>query len=295
MANCIAIPLVKFFSNMFNFLRLFGFLSLLGGFPATSGFGEDGGQDSPQGELRTLVERENRLLRLREGWEEIDDEAWQERFQALADQYDAFVADNPEYVPGLVAYGLFLDRLGYHEQAAAYLAEANRRDPNIPVVKNQLGNYLRSQEEFETALGYYLAASELAPSEALYHFQVGHLLLEQREYFEQQELLTSGELEKQMMAALRRAWELDPSEPQYGYHLGLAFNDLQEPNWLEALSHWQVMEEKVIQEFDRQLMKVHQARILIHLSEYAKAREILGQVSHENLRRHRDRVMDLLP
>lgn len=284
-----------FFSRSLFGVFLFSLAFLLP-FAKGDNVSEKAEDEARQEALASIVERENRLLRLREGWqEELEDEVWEDRFQSLADQYDEFVAENPDYVPGLVAYGLFLDRLGYHEEAAGYFVEANRRDPNLPMVKNQLGNYTRSQEDFETALGYYLAASELDPSQPLYHFQVGHLLLEQREYFQEQEVLAPDELERQMMKALRQAWELDTSEPQYGYHLGLAYNDLQEPDWNEALAHWKEMENHVIEEFDRQLMRLHRARILIHLHKPEQAKKLLETITEENLLRHRERVGELLP
>ncbi|MCC5790562.1 MAG: hypothetical protein JJT75_13085 [Opitutales bacterium] len=284
------------FSRSLPGFFLFSLAFLITPFAKGENASEDVEAKARQEALASIVEKENRLLRLREGWqEELEDEAREDRFQKLADEYDEFVAEHPDYVPGLVAYGLFLDRLGYHEEAAGYFVEANRRDPNIPMVKNQLGNYTRSREDFKTALGYYLAASELDPSQPLYHFQVGHLLLEQREHFENQDLLETKELEGQMMAALRKAWALDPSEPQYGYHLGLAYNDLQDPAWNEALAHWEEMESQVIEEFDRQLMRLHQARVLVHLTKYEQAQDILETITEENLLHHRDRVWELLP
>ena len=65
---------------------------------------------------------------------------------------------------------------------------ANQLDSDLPLVKNQLGNYLAEEGRPLEAINYYLAATRLEPKEPLYHFQIGTLLSAARDDF-----LKSGE------------------------------------------------------------------------------------------------------
>lgn len=165
--------------------------------------------------------------------------------------------------------------------------QANELDPHIPVVKNQLGNYVRGQGQWDSALGYYLAAVELEPEEPLYHFQAGHLLLNKREEILRNDVLEEEALDRQMLEHFHTAARLDPEENQYGYHLGLAFYAIAEPRWEDALAHWRRMEDRVAPGLEKEAVLLHQARVLWNLEDPGAARALLDRVSNPVLERNR--------
>ena len=57
-------------------------------------------------------------------------------------------------------------KISMRKQAVAILLKANQLDPDIPLVKNELGNYLAEEGKPLEALNYYLSAVKLEPEGA---------------------------------------------------------------------------------------------------------------------------------
>lgn len=250
----------------------------------------------PLRQLRQLVAEEQRILDgTRRGDGSYDENRLQWRFQELVDKYEVFIGSFPESVAGYVAYGRLLDRIGEVDLANALYMKANRLDPNIPLVKNQLGNYLVEEEKYEDALPYYLSAIELAPEEGLYHYQLGNLLATFRAHFIERELFDAEVLDSQMQEAFRNAARRDPGNEAFAYRYAESFYDLSEPRWDEALGAWKDLEKKATSRVAREAIRLHQAHILIKKENHAEAGKILGDITQPALLNNRDRLLEMLP
>lgn len=242
----------------------------------------------PERNLKQLVAKERAIwANLLEATNEIDIEAAKPRLQEVIDGYDRLIQENPDFVPALVAYGLLLAKIDERKASWSVFMRANQLDPNIPVVKNQLGNYLVEEARYKEALPYYLAAIELEPKEALYHYQLGSLLTEFMEYFLRDRLYDRETIEKQMQQAFRQAAELDPDSWAYAYRYAESFYDLENPDWDEAISYWSSLEERARPGIERQTVQLHEANILIKQKRYLAARDILEEVTEPVLRSNR--------
>ena len=100
-----------------------------------------------------------------------------QELQSVVDAYDKLISDSPEFAPAYVSYGLMLNRIGEREPSYAMFIKADKLDPSIAVVKNQLGNYMAEEGKFAEAYGFFLQALQLNPKEPLYHSQVANVLL----------------------------------------------------------------------------------------------------------------------
>lgn len=238
-------------------------------------------------QLRRLVEEENRILSRWQGDDpSLQEEEMGQLFQRLIYRYDRFVREHPEFVPGLVSYGLLLDRLGMHDEALPLFLQANALDSQIAVVKNQLGNYQRAEGEVASALGYYLAATDLEPQEPLYHFQIGQLLLENREALVEADVLSEDEYDERMLEAFHRASQLGSNdEIQYAYHHGMAYYGLLKPRWEEALEHWTELEGRYFSPLEKQTIRLHRAKVLAEMGYFDQVIEILDSVDDPILER----------
>ena len=245
-------------------------------------------------DLKGLVQRQRELL---DRAEEADDQSAMEdlrpQFQTLIFDYERFLRENPKYVPGYVSYGLLLgqDIVGEPKRAVALLLKANELDPNIPLVKNQIGNYLAEDGKPLEAINYYLSAAELAPDESLYHYQVGLLLTTARSDFE-----TSGDWTRETLTAtshraFKRAYELSPANFEYGYRFAQSFYDLAEPDWAKALAAWKGLEKSAGTELGRQAVRLQEANVMIHQGAYSSARESLMAIDDIDLRAQRDELL----
>ena len=94
-----------------------------------------------------------------------------------------FLRENPGFAAGYEAYGYLLSKTAMRKEAIAMLLKANQLDPDIALVKNQLGAMLAEEGQPLQAAPYFIAAIQLEPNEPLYHFQLGTLLVEARDDF----------------------------------------------------------------------------------------------------------------
>jgi tetratricopeptide (TPR) repeat protein len=234
--------------------------------------------------LRQMVEEEQRILRsTQRGDGSHDEEMLARRYQGLVQKYDLFIRDNADYAVGYVAYGRLLERIGQERAARAMYMKANQLDPNIPLVKNQLGNFLAQEEKFAQALPYYLAAIELEPGEPLYHYQLGELLHQYRDGFLREEVFTREVVDRKMLEAFREASVLAPYETAFGYRFAEAFYDLEVPQWEEALKAWDRVQAGVTVGLERQAIDLHRANIALQQGNGELAQRWLDQVDEPSL------------
>lgn len=245
--------------------------------------------------LREIVAREKALFAKAESeGENLDEPRFIGEAKAVAGMYDVLIAKNPNYVPALVAYGLFLGKIDMNRAAAAMLIRANKLDPGIALVKNQLAKLMAEDGKPVEALPYITAAIDLEPREPLYHFHLGRLLLAAKDEF-----LTAGEftrpsLDKAMLEAFARAAELAPNNWEFAIQHAKAYYDLDPPRWEEALGVWDKLAARATTTALRQLIKLHRANVLVHAGRPAEARIALAEVTEPQLEAEKQRVLDAL-
>lgn len=237
-------------------------------------------------DLKKLVDRQRELLaQAAQKTAATEMEDLRGQFQDLVFSYEDYLNKYPEVAAGYVSYALLLGQpvLDERKRAAALLLKANKLDPNLPIVKNQLGNYLAEEGKPLDALNYYLAAVKLAPEEPLYHYQIGVLLTEAREDFLKSNAWTRATLDEAMHEAFERASALAPENTAYAYRFGESFYDLERPEWSAALEFWRAFEKKLASPLEKETARLHQANVLIHQDKAAEARAVLATVEAPTL------------
>lgn len=245
--------------------------------------------------LREIVTRERELFATaqRQG-EQLDEARFAGEAQAIARSYDVLIQKNPEFAPAFVAYGLFLDKIDMNRAAVAMLLRANKLDPHIPLVKNQLAKLLAEDGKPLDALPYLTSAIALAPNEPLYHFHLGQLLLEARHDFVTSGEWTAAALERTMLQAFARAAELAPNDLSLAYQQAKAYYELDPPRWEEALALWERLEARTPRAQMRQLIKLQRANILVKLGRADEARSLLDGVTDAQLAEEKERIANAL-
>jgi tetratricopeptide (TPR) repeat protein len=190
---------------------------------------------------------------------------------------------------------MFLGKINMTRQAVAILVKANKLDPDIAVVKNQLAKHMAEDGKPLDALPYLMAAIDLAPREPLYHFHLGQLLLAARDDF-----LTSGEftaagIDKAMLGAFRTAAELAPKDFNYAYQHAKAYYEIDPPRWEEALGVWNELELRPIATTPlRHLVRLQKANVLIKLGRPDEARVLLASVTDPQFAEDKQTLLDQL-
>ena len=246
--------------------------------------------------LRQLVEQQKALLAEEARKNPNFDAAnFETQMQLVLQGYELLLRDNPKYAPGYAAYGYLLGKVGQRKASIAILLKANQLDPDVPLVKNQIGNFLAEEGRAREALPYYLAAIKLEPKEPLYHYQLGTLL-----YVAHDEFLASGEwtadgLNHTMHEAFRQAAELAPDRLEFTYRYAESFYDLTTPDWDGALKAWNALEAKAATEIERQTMRLHVINVLLKQGKTDHARVLLDTVTEPALQGQKEKLVAQLP
>jgi tetratricopeptide (TPR) repeat protein len=243
--------------------------------------------------LKKLVARQDALLAALEK-ENADVDSIRRDIQTLIFDYDDFLRAHPTFVPGYVTYGLLMGKVGMRRESVVSLLKANQLDPTIPIVKNQLGNYLAEEGEPLEAANYFISAIRLAPDEPLYHYQLGTLLAEAQNDFLKSGQWTRGQLDKAMQEAFKRAAELAPNNFAFAYRYAESFFDLAEPDWDGALKVWGALEDRVDPGFEKEAIRLQMANILIKQKKFDRARLLVATVVSEQLKTQKQKLLDLL-
>jgi len=250
-----------------------------------------------QKELQSIISRQQLLFAkasLNEG-KGMDPDDLKVRVQELGYDYEAYVKKYPDVAAGFAAYATLFDKIDMRKQATAMYLRANKLDPNLAYVKNQLGNHLAEDGKPLDAANYFLAAIKLEPKEPLYHYQLGTILNESRDAFLASGRWTRETLDKAMLEAFQRAAELAPNRIEFTYRHAEAFYDLEKPDWGRALELWGALEEKVAPGVERQTIRLHCANILIKQNRMDHARALLGTVDAEALAGQKEKLIAQLP
>jgi len=246
--------------------------------------------------LRDIVQRERELFaKAEKDGDQFDPGVFHGEAQSIASSYDVLIQKNPEFTTALVAYGMFLGKVDMPKQAVAMLLKANKLDPNIAVVKNQLAKHIAEDGKPVEALPYLIAATDLAPNEPLYHFHLGQLLLAGRDDFLTNGNFTQAGLDKAMMEAFRRAAELAPNDFSYAYQYAKGFYEIDPPRWEEALTQWQQLEMRPVATTTlRHMVRLQKANVLIKLGRIEEARAELEHVTDPKLAEDKQTLLDQL-
>jgi tetratricopeptide (TPR) repeat protein len=269
-------------------------LAVLGLASLSVGRAEEG-ETMAERSLKRIVDRQKELFAAatKQG-EGFDEEAFRTQVQSLVHDYELLLRSNPSFAAGYAAYGYMLGKVDMRKEAAVMLLKANQLDPDIPLVKNQLGNYLAEEGKPLQAAPYFIAAIKLSPNEPLYHYQLGTLLAEARDDFLKSGDWTRASLDAAMHEAFRRAAELSPDRFEFAYRYAESFYDLEKPDWEAALKTWSALEERATSAIERQTMRLHAANICLKLGKREHARALLDTVDEPNLQGQKQRLLPQL-
>ena len=271
-------------------MRLFfGILAVAVGLTAV-GFAQ--GETLAERRLRELVSRQKELLA--EAAKEnphFDESNFRLQMEQLARGYEEFLRANPNNAEGYAAYGYLLSKVDQRKHAIAMLMKANQLDPNLPLVKNQIGNWLAEEGRPLDALPYFTAAIKLSPEEPLYHYQLGTLLYEARDDF-----LKSGEwrqeaIDRAIHEAFKKAAELAPDRIEFTYRHAESFYHKDPPDWEGALAAWKKLEAEAPTAIERETMRLHVANVLGKMGREEEGRAVLEEVKEEALQKQKERLL----
>jgi tetratricopeptide (TPR) repeat protein len=217
------------------------------------------------------------------------------RAQEIHDQYYAYITDHPEDVTALILYGKLLRRVGYADMAYEVFRRADQLDPHLAVVKQQLANHFAESNQPANALDLLRQAVALAPSEPVYHYEIGELLNLDYDHYLTDKTFDSATLDKTIEAEFARAAALAPLEKGFAWRHAESFYDQRNPDWKAALAAWTTLASQTTDPTELEVIHLHQARALIELGKFDEARPLLAVPVRKVLQASRVALMARLP
>ncbi|MEO0509851.1 MAG: hypothetical protein AAF065_08335 [Verrucomicrobiota bacterium] len=208
----------------------------------------------------------------------------------LIGAYNAHLLDHPDDVNALILYGKLLRRVEKYNEAFSAFLKADEIDPEIAVVKQQIGTHLAESGKGKAALPFYLRAVELEPETATYHFALGTLLYEFRDDFIEDGIFTRDALEREMLKAFKLAAKLQPDTFELQMRLGEAYYDLISPDWKSALIHWNELRKRVENPLKVEILDLHRARVMGKLGRFEEAIALTDTVLAPSLQQSKEQV-----
>ena len=245
--------------------------------------------------MMDLVARQSAIFRLIENNRDpLKEGDLQLRLNELIHDWEILLTDNPDEVTAYIFYGKLLRKVEQNEHAHRMFSQANRLDPDIAVVNQQIGNYLAEDGDYGLALGYFLKTIELSPKTALYSFQLGELLFHFRDHYVADEILDRPTLDQQMLASFQIATQLEPGNRDFQFRYAEAFYDLETPDWESALAAWESVAVTVQPGIETEAVQLHRARALARLGHRTEARTLAEEVTEPSLQKSKEQVLELL-
>ena len=243
--------------------------------------------------LLDIAQKESAIYKkIAEDPEFYSEEDLDRRVNELVQSYRTYLVDQPDDPSAYILYGKLLRRLEQYDQAFTAFLKADELDPEIAVVKQQIGNHLAEEGKGTAELTFYLRAVELETETAVYHFALGQLLNEFKQKFISEELFTQDALEREMLKAFRRAAELETDNFSYQMRLGEAYYDLSSPDWKSALVHWNKLRKKTDFSLQAEILDLHRSRVLGKLGRGNEAVELMDTVLNPALQQSKQQVLE---
>lgn len=239
----------------------------------------------PEKELLEILENERRLF------ERIEVSGTNSLTEVEAQQivaaYRNYLMRYPDSLEGLILYGKFFRRIGQNEEAMRVFLEARKREPELAVIQQELGNCFAEEGEYKAALTCFLNAVELEPEQPVYHFQLGILLTVYKQEFSEMEEFSAAMLETQAAEAFARAHELAPQNRDILLAWGEALEEAESPDWKNILQVWEKLMDLTANDIQRQIVGLKRAQALIELEQYDQARAQLSVIDLSSLQQNR--------
>jgi tetratricopeptide (TPR) repeat protein len=245
--------------------------------------------------LKDIVERQHDIFAKAEKEGDNLDEAWlRGELEGILKSYDILVQKNPDYALAYGGYGMLLGKVGMKKEAVIMLLKANKLDPTLSEVKNQIAVHLAEDGKPVDALPWVTAAIELDPQKALYHFHLGELLAAGHADFVRTGQFDDAKIDQDMLDAFRRASELAAGDFPIAYRYAKAYYDLSKPRWEESLPIWEKLEQTVSNDTQRQLVRMQRVNVLIKLGRKDEARKLIDTVTAVDLATEKQTLLDEL-
>jgi cytochrome c-type biogenesis protein CcmH/NrfG len=203
-----------------------------------------------------------------------------DRLDLVRKGYEDFLLEHPNSARGYMAYGTFLDDLGEEGEAKAQYENARQLDPKNPAAWNQLANYYGEHGPVTNAFAYYAEAIRLSPAEPVYYQNLGMTVYLFRKDAMEFYRLTEPQVFDKALALYQQAVRLDPDNFALATDYAQSYYGIKPLRTNDALLAWTNALHTAHDDFEREGVFIHLARIKIAAGDFAEAHAQLDAVTN---------------
>jgi tetratricopeptide (TPR) repeat protein len=202
------------------------------------------------------------------------------RFEIVRESYENFLLEHPDSARGYMAYGSFLNDIGEEDEAKVQYENARQLDPKDPAVWNNLANYYGEHGPVTNAFAYYAEAIRLNPAEPVYYQNLATTVYLFRKDAEQFYGITEPQVFDKALALYQKAVQLDPDNFPLATDYAQSYYGIKPLRTNDALLAWTNALHTAHNDFEREAVYIHLARIKIAAGFFADAHTQLDAVTN---------------
>ncbi len=188
--------------------------------------------------------------------------------------YEKLIGQRRDFLTAYLDYAKFLRKLGEDERAVRVFLEADRLNPKVPVIKQQLSAIHGETGHGPEAVGFILEAIELAPGEAPFHYQLAEILDVYQDELVKKGVYSAAVAQSRMLAAWDEACRLAPDNRSYRTGRARANLDCPSADPAKTLALWEVLQKDAQPGLEADTVRLARAEILFRLKRPDEARTL---------------------
>jgi tetratricopeptide (TPR) repeat protein len=205
----------------------------------------------------------------------------EQRFAPIRKAYDDFIQLHPDHTKARLAYGSFLYETRDEDQGVTQWEKARQLDPKNPAAWNNLANHYGHRGPVEKAFEYYSKAIELDPEEPVYLQNLATTVYlfrkDAMEYFKTDE---KGVFDR-ALELYRKALQLDPKNFPLATDYAQSYYGIRPMRTEEALKAWNYALKIANDDFEREGVYIHLARVELNSGLFQEAHRHLSLVTNK--------------
>jgi tetratricopeptide (TPR) repeat protein len=205
----------------------------------------------------------------------------EQRFAPVRKAYQEFLQRYPEHVRARLAYGSFLYETLDEDQGVEQWEKARALDPKNPAAWNNLANHFGHRGPVKKAFEFYTKAIELDPEEPVYLQNLATTVYLFRKDAMEHYVIDEKAVFDKSLELYRKALKADPKNFPLATDYAQSYYGIKPLRTKDALEAWNYALKVANDDFEREGVYVHLARVEINSGLFAEARKHLNLVTNE--------------
>lgn len=202
------------------------------------------------------------------------------RLNVVRQEYTNYLNQYPTNAPAYLAYGSFLNDIGDEDGASVQYEKSRQLDPKDPAAWNDLANYYGENGPITNAFVYYAKAVELNPSEPVYYENWATTVYlfrkDAREFYG----INEGQVFDKALALYQKAIKLDPDNFVLMTDYAESYYGIKPLRTNDALVAWTNALTIATNDFEREGVYVHLARVKMLAGQFSEAQAQLNSITN---------------